>query len=109
MSGLTTQVQVNVDSKGNVSCSPDPIPVKGANVLIQFKLVGEGWEFADKDAIVVDNPGSNFPYPSWTLKPQRAALLDADNSTGDFKYSVTVVETSSGRPVVFDPTIRNEG
>ena len=103
------QVQVSVDTSGNVRCSPDPVPVQGKAVLLNFKLVGDGWAFADKDAIVVTDPSGNFPYPSWTIKPTQAALLDLDQDTGEFAYTVSVVHTATGQCVKHDPTIQNEG
>lgn len=109
MSASSQQVQVTVDADGKVQCSPDPVPVQGANVLLNFKLVSDGWAFADKDAIIVNGGDSNFPYPSWTIKPNRAALLDLDQKVGDFAYTIQVVQTSTGRCVAADPTIRNEG
>ena len=108
MSDSVKHVLVTVDRNEQVRCTPDPVNVSGTNVLIAFRLLTEGYAYPDQDAIVVTNPGSTFPYASWTLNPQLATQLDVDNADGDFSYTVNVVQVASGRHLSVDPTIRNE-
>jgi hypothetical protein len=108
MAGLIKHVQVRVDDQGNVSCSPDPVKVQGPNALLVFKMASPDWTFDETNAINVENPGSDFPYPSWTIKPTTAVLLDLDNVKGSYSYCVSVVQTSTGKRFLGDPTIENE-
>ncbi len=108
MAGQVKTVEVSVDEKGNVACSPDPVKVQGADALLVFEMVSPGWTFTDADAIVVDKPGTEFPYPSWTTKPTTAVLVDANTVKASYKYSVAVIQTSTGKRFVQDPGIDNE-
>jgi hypothetical protein len=108
MAGPVNHVDVSVDDKGNVTCSPDPVRVRGAKALLVFKMASPGWTFADTDAIVVENPGSEFPYASWTTKPTMAVLVDQNSMKASYKYSVAVIQTSTGKRFVQDPGIENE-
>ncbi|HYE70269.1 MAG TPA: hypothetical protein VD932_01965 [Aquabacterium sp.] len=109
MAGSIKHVHVSVDNEGKVTCSPDPVKVQGANALIVFKMTSAGWTFTEANAITVENPGTDFPYPSWTIKPTTAVLLDLDNVKGDYSYCVSVVQVSTGKQFLGDPTIQNEG
>lgn len=110
MSNVPVQpITVTVDDQGTILCSPDPVVVKGRNVLLAFKLKTPGYAFADTNAITVENPNSDFPYPSWTVKPQLATLLDLDGVKGSYSYSVSVVRSETGECIDGDPTITNEG
>ncbi|RVT49779.1 hypothetical protein [Rubrivivax albus] len=108
MSDAVKLVFVTVSGENVVRCTPDPAAVSGSNVLINFRLVTDGWVFPDSGAVVVSQPGSSFPYASWTLAPQSAALLDTVESKGDYSYTVTVMHQASGRRLSIDPTIRNQ-
>ena len=109
MAGQVKTVEVSVDDKGNVTCSPDPVKVQGADALLVFEMVSPGWTFTDTGAIVVDKAGKEFPYPSWTTKPTTAVLVDANTVKASYKYSVAVIQTSTGQRFVQDPGIENEG
>lgn len=100
---------VTVDAAGTMSVMPDPVNVTGPNVLLAFRLVGADWVFPDAGAIVVNDGGSAFPYPAWTVNPQLAVLVDLDPSPADFSYTVTVVHATTQRRISVDPTIKNEG
>ncbi len=108
MSDTVQFVFVTVSGENQVRCTPDPVLVSGANVLINFRLVTEGWVFPDSAAVVVAQGGGSFPYPSWTLAPQSAALFDTVEVKGDFAYTVTVQHVASGRRLSIDPAIRNQ-
>lgn len=108
MADAIETIFVTVSGEQVVRCRPDPADVRGSNVLLHFRLVTDGWVFPDEGAVVVAQPGGSFPYPSWTLGPQSAALLDTVQAKGDFAYTVTVLHQTSGRRLSFDPTIRNE-
>lgn len=102
-------VDVSVDPKaGSIVCSPDPVPVKARNALVAFHLKSDGFRFREQNAIVVTDPRRDFPYPSWTVGPDRATLLDLDSTAASYKYSVFLVDTRSGKEISVDPTIENE-
>ena len=109
MAGQVNNVQVSVDDKGNVTCSPDPVRVQGANALLVFEMTSPDWTFTESAAITVKDPGKDFPYPSWTTKPTTAVLVDNNSVKGSYAYCVSVVQTSTGQRFLHDPTIQNEG
>jgi hypothetical protein len=100
---------VSVDAGGTISVMPDPVNVAGPDALLAFRLVGADWVFPDEGAIVVHAGGSAFPYPSWTVNPQLAVLVDLDPSPAEFHYTVSVVHSTTRQRVSIDPTIKNEG
>lgn len=103
------QVTVSVDAAGQVSCSPATATVSGgSNFLVTFKLQTPGYVFPGTDAVVVTNPGNQFPYGSWTMNPTSASIFDANTEPGDYPYTVTVINASTGGPVSMDPIIKNE-
>lgn len=108
MAGSVKLVFVTVSGSGVVTTTPEPVIVTGSNVLINFRLVTEGWVFPDVDAITVDNPGPTFPHACWPIGPQSVGLLDTVQTKADFKYNVTVVHQATGQALHFDPTIRNQ-
>jgi hypothetical protein len=99
---------VTVDSSGNVHCTPDPLPARGSNVHLKFVLQTDGYTFRDDNAVVVTDPGSQFPESSKTQPDKTVAkLLDRNNERGSFKYTL-YLKTPDGQPLEYDPTIQNE-
>jgi hypothetical protein len=103
------QVGVSVDAAGVIHVKPDPVSVDTHNALVVFTLSTDGYHFPADGAVVVTTPNSDFPYESWTVKPQQAALLDLGKNVGEFKYSVTVVDNATGQSITLDPIIKNGG
>ena len=101
------QVLVSVNASGQLVCLPSVVQVSGPGVLISFELQSAGWEFPGTGAVVVTAGGAQFPWPSWTLDKQHAALLDEDSEAGDFSYTVHVHKPETGQRLSLDPTIRN--
>ena len=101
-------VSVTVDREGRISCHPDPVVVKGADALLSFNLLTPGYAFALQGAIVVKNPGKDFPIPSWTVQSSSAALLDLCSFSAEYDYGVTVLEAATGKVLTVDPGIKNE-
>jgi hypothetical protein len=99
-------VGVRVDDQG-IHVKPDPVVVDTHNALVVFSLATDGYHFPATGAIVVTTPNGDFPYSSWTLKPQEAAILDLGNDAGEYEYTVTVVDDATGRVITLDPVIRN--
>lgn len=95
--------------KGQPVCSPERVDVDYANTLITFALTSDEYHFPDTGAVVVAEGGSDFPYPSWTLKNRQAALFDLNAVDGNFSYTVTVVHNESGLVLTVDPIIKNTG
>lgn len=109
-SAKPNQVNVTVDASNNIICSPDPLPAVGRNVELRFVLKTEGYVFPnDGTAVVVDNPGSEFPRPSKALPPddRTATLFNCNSKAGSFKYTATVWPIGGGAPLSLDPTINN--
>jgi hypothetical protein len=100
-------VLVSVNAQGQPSCVPEVLDVSGEDVLITFHLNAADWIFPDTGAVVVQNGGTQFPIPSWTVHKKQAALLDCDSAAGDFSYTVWVQHAQTGRRASVDPTIRN--
>jgi hypothetical protein len=105
-----SQVTVTVDASGTPVCSPDPVRARGRDALLMFELQTAGYVFPKDAAVVVSDPGSQFPQPSRTLPPHdtTATLLDRNTEVGSFKYTLTVKHVASGRLVPLDPTIQND-
>lgn len=103
------KVIVTVDAKGKVACAPDQVVVRGCDTVLKFLLRTEGYVFREKDAVVVDNPGDQFPFPSRTLRkqPTKATLYDHNSAPGDFKYTLYVKNVGTGEVLELDPTINN--
>lgn len=101
------RVLIEIDAQGQPTAFPDPVDVREPGVLLVFRLRTPDWQFPDTGAIVVHQGGSAFPYPSWTIGPQTAALLDLDPAPAVYEYTVTVVHTVTHQRLSFDPTIRN--
>lgn len=108
-SNNTKQLTVTVDADDNVHVTPDHVKVQGKNVLLTFDLDTPGYIFAGTGAVVVTDPGSQFPITSWTLPPTSttAVLLDLCTETGIFSYTVHVQKVSSGKRLWVDPIIEN--
>jgi len=108
LQGTIKNVVVTVDA-GSVVCTPSTVNVSNPDTLVVFSLTTGGYNFPASAAIVVNTPNTDFPYASWTVKPQQCAVFDANGVAGDFKYTCTVVETATGHVLSLDPVIRNGG
>lgn len=102
-------VIVTVDASGTVACDPNPLPADGKNIQLKFVLQAGGYVFPADGAVVVSNPGAEFPEPSKTLPPghTKATLFDRNTGPGAFRYTVTVQEVATGRFLRHDPMIDN--
>lgn len=102
-------VNVVVDPSGAVHCEPDVAHVNKANTLVVFQLVGDGFVFAEQNAIEISAGGADFPLASWTLSPTEVSIVDARLSRNtSFKYTVNLINTATGQPFAYDPTIQND-
>jgi hypothetical protein len=109
--GSVEQVSVTVSTDGNgdvtITCTPNSLGVGTCNTLIGFSLDTPGYRFRALKTIELDEPSSDFPYPSWTVAPTTATLLDLCNQAGVFPYTVHVVDTATGQEYSVDPEIKN--
>jgi hypothetical protein len=104
------QVIVTVDANQQIVCTPDPLAADGRGVELTFVLKTDGYVFpTDGTAIVVTNPGTEFPNPSRTLPPNNttAMLFNRNSKAGTFKYTATVLPVGGGAPLILDPVIVN--
>lgn len=97
----------DVTDPPTISVNQNPLGVDVQNALLVFQLVSSGFEFPEEDAIVVTNPGDQFPNFYW-IGPTQVGLRDRCTVSGNFDYTITVLETSTGRRHKVDPTIINE-
>src|SRR5690349_3701976 len=81
MDNTPNQAIVTVDAAGNVVCTPNPLPANGKNVELKFALQADGYVFPEADALVVSNPGTEFPQPSRTLPPHGTTALLFDRNS----------------------------
>ena len=100
-------IHVTVDTLGAVSCDPNPVPADGKDIKLKFVLLTDGYVFPDSDAVVVTNPGGEFPEPSKTPSSTIATLFDRNTGPGTFRYTVTVQKVSTGELLRHDPSISN--
>ncbi|MBI5719772.1 MAG: hypothetical protein HZC37_19040 [Burkholderiales bacterium] len=106
---VAAEVTVTVQGDETIVCSPDPISVKAGQHVVEFQLATPGYVFRRHDAIVVSNPGRDFPRPSVTSPcGTKATLRDRDLDREEYKYTVYLVQVATGRIISVDPVIRNE-
>ena len=103
----TVNVTVSVSATGIISCSPDPVPVSGANATIAFSLPTAGYAFPASAAIVVSNPASQFPYAAVTASSTMVTLFDNNTDQNSYKYTVHLRNLADNSDMSFDPTIEN--
>ncbi len=108
-SKIPNHVHVKVDSSDNVFCEPNPVPADGRDIKLKFVLKTDGYVFPQADAVVVSNPGTEFPEPSKTIGPDdtKATLLDRNTGPGTFTYTVIVKKVATGEFFRHDPMIDN--
>ncbi len=108
---VEVDVTANPDGSVAITCTPDLADVaQGASrVLIVFTLNTSGYRFRTANAIELDQPVDDFPYASWTISDTQAGLFDRNKVADTVKYSVTVVNTTTGEEFSVDPEIKNGG
>ncbi len=106
---VSVTVAVNDQGEVIITCTPNPVPVNGINTLLTFSLDTPHYRFRTVRAIELDEPDSDFPYPSWTLTPTLATLYDLCNNVDNFRYTVHVVNTITDIEYSVDPVINNGG
>ena len=109
--GVAAAAQVTVTVAGDqpLVCSPDPLDVKPGQGAVEFRLATPGYVFRQQNAIVVSNPGRDFPRPSVTSAcGTQATLRDRDLDSREYKYSVFLKQLSTGLIISVDPTINND-
>ena len=104
---VSVSVTTNDDGSVDIECKPNPVPVDGFHTLLAFTLVTPGYRFRTVGAIELDQPDPDFPYPSWTVTPTLATLIDLCNTQATFKYTVNIVDTITDQEYSVDPEIRN--
>lgn len=95
------------DGSVDIQCTPNPVPVNGLQTLLAFNLDTRGYRFRTLDAIELDEPDADFPFPSWTVTPTLATLVDLCKTQDIFKYTVHVVDTITDAEYSVDPEIKN--
>ena len=104
---VSVTVSTTPDGTVDIQCSPNPVPVSGFETLLTFHLDTRGYRFRTLNAIELDQPDPDFPYPSWTITPTLATLVDLCKTQAFFKYTVHVVDTITDVEYSYDPIIKN--
>lgn len=105
-------VTVTVNSAGTgLVFNPDPVRLsKTPNALIVYSLVTPGYYFpTDGSALVINgcDPAAEFPI-AWYINAATLALGDYNSNAQIYKYTMTVVDAQTGKPITTDPTINND-
>lgn len=79
---------VDKDGGHSVVYDPNPVPVAGVPVRLQYKLAGTGWVFA---AISYEAPFSNLELVSQT----EFTIIDNGGDQGTFSFSITLAQSGS--------------
>lgn len=103
------KVIVTVEADGTVVCTPEQVTVLECDTVLKFLIETDGYVFPENNAVVVTDPGTQFPFPSRTVskRPTKATLYDHNSAAGDFKYTVYVKDVATGKILELDPTINN--
>ncbi len=104
---VSVTVTTNSDGTVDIACSPNPVPVDAFHTLISFSMDTKGWRFRTTNAVQLDAPDPDFPFPSWTIAPDQCMLVDLCQTQASFKYTVNVVNTLNDAEYSVDPIIRN--
>jgi hypothetical protein len=108
---VEVDVTANPDGSVVITCTPDQAEIaEGASrVLLVFTLNTSGYRFRTANAIELDQPVDDFPFPSWTISDTQAGLFDRNKVADTVSYTVTVVDTTTGKEYSVDPEIKNGG
>jgi hypothetical protein len=108
---VTVDVTPNASGGVDITCSPNPANIieGSCNVLLDFTLATPGYRFRKSKTIELDVPVDDFPYASWTLADNQAALYDRNKVADLLKYTVHVVDVKTGQEYSVDPEIKNGG
>ena len=90
--------------------NPDPVLLSTTpNALIVYTLISPGYYFpADGSALVISgsDPAAEFPI-AWYINAATLALGDYNNNAQSYKYTMTVVNAQTNKPITSDPGIEN--
>lgn len=101
---------VSIDPGANPQVNPDTLPVR-ERTLISFRIVAGArgrYVFSTQPAPIVVNDGGEVFDPPVRRSDSWVTMLDRKSANGDFKYTINLVDTTTGQPFVIDPMIRNE-
>ena len=104
---VSVTVATNADGTVDITCNPNPVPVDAFHTLIAFSLDTKGWRFRTTNAVQVNDPHPDFPFPSWTISPDECLLVDLCNTEASFEYTVNVVNVITDAEYSVDPLIKN--
>lgn len=105
------QVDVLVDSEGNVSCVPDPVPVGKSwrTVVIHWNMQTAGWMITGIAAPGGEPLDDEVFYSSKKEGKTDWKIKDKNSAIKDYEYEVQVSNTVTGECKAHDPVIRNGG
>lgn len=104
-------VSVISDRSGQQCLMFDPDPVmltNEPNALIVYTLETAGYIFPnDGTALAISGGDSEFPI-AWYVNDTTISLGDYNNNSDEYKYTMTVVNSSDGSRITTDPSIKND-
>jgi hypothetical protein len=110
LSADTVVLDVYIDPGLRPPVDPETLVVQAAS-LICLRLTERAsrhYEFAlDQPAVVVHDGGESFGQ-AHRRSDSLVTLRDKHTLSGDFKYTVHLVERKTREPLAIDPVIRNE-
>ncbi len=104
---VSVTVTTKDDGTVDIQCSPNPVPVDALHSLISFSLDTKGWRFRTTNAVQLDEPDPDVPFPSWTIAPDQCMLFDLCQTNVTLKYTVNVVNVLNDAEYSVDPEIKN--
>lgn len=90
--------------------NPDPVQLTPeSNALIVYYLLSPGYYFpTDGSALVINSPDAGAEFPiAWYVNASTLALGDYNNNSESYKYTMTVVNATTGLRITTDPGIDN--
>ena len=105
---LSFTVTVNEETDPPTAlCTPHLVTVDASNALIEFDLTTPGYSFDPDGPITFNTVTTDFP-DLWFISATQVTMRDRCQTSGDFAFTIHVVEDSSGTRFGVDPTVRNQ-
>lgn len=107
---VTVTVNAPEGTEPNLVFNPDPVRLTPeSDALIVYYLLTPGYYFpTDGTALVINSDDASAEFPiAWYINASTLALGDYNSNAVSYKYTMTVVNASSGDRITTDPGIDN--
>lgn len=104
-----SNIDMNVTVSGaapneTVTCPDTSVPKGQGNVVLNWDMISPNWEITGMEGL----PDSEFKGKS-KKGGTGYKCTDKNDAAQDYRYKIEVTNTSTGRKIYHDPTIRNGG